>query len=120
MSGETTTVRPARTSAGNWKQSDLPPPVGSTANTSLPAERVADDFLLQRAERTEAEKLFQRREQMFAAKLHGRMIKNRAASGRTNCASYCRNRTQRAQEFKGRGPETGRLLAANTRRYPQL
>ena len=37
ISGETTTVRPARVIAGNWKQRDLPPPVGSSANTSLPA-----------------------------------------------------------------------------------
>ena len=37
MSGETTTVSPGRRSAGSWKQSDLPPPVGSTAKTSLPA-----------------------------------------------------------------------------------
>src|SRR5258705_13464603 len=32
--GETTTVKPDCASAGNWKQSDLPPPVGSSANTS--------------------------------------------------------------------------------------
>ena len=37
ISGETTTVRPSRASAGSWKQSDLPPPVGSSAKTSLPA-----------------------------------------------------------------------------------
>ena len=37
MSGDTTTVSPVRVMAGNWKQSDLPPPVGSSANTSLPA-----------------------------------------------------------------------------------
>src|SRR3954452_11618761 len=37
MSGETTTVRPSRSKAGNWKQSDFPPPVGSRAKTSRPA-----------------------------------------------------------------------------------
>ncbi|HWV99108.1 MAG TPA: hypothetical protein VNZ64_05380 [Candidatus Acidoferrum sp.] len=37
MSGETTTVSPGRAIAGSWKQRDLPPPVGSSANTSLPA-----------------------------------------------------------------------------------
>jgi len=37
--GETTTVNPGRTKAGNWKQSDFPPPVGSSANTSRLPER---------------------------------------------------------------------------------
>ena len=37
ISGETTTVKPSRINAGSWKQSDFPPPVGSTANTSFPA-----------------------------------------------------------------------------------
>jgi hypothetical protein len=37
MSGETTTVTPSRMSAGNWKQSDLPPPVGITTTVSRPS-----------------------------------------------------------------------------------
>ena len=37
INGEITTVRPGRRSAGNWKHRDLPPPVGSNANTSRPA-----------------------------------------------------------------------------------
>src|SRR5437868_11481039 len=37
MSGEMTTVSPDRAKDGNWKQSDFPPPVGSSANTSFPA-----------------------------------------------------------------------------------
>ena len=36
-SGDTTTVRPFTTSAGTWKQSDLPEPVGITASALLPA-----------------------------------------------------------------------------------
>src|SRR5687767_14401703 len=35
-SGVTTTVRPPSTTAGTWKHTDLPPPVGSTASTSRP------------------------------------------------------------------------------------
>src|SRR3989442_7546021 len=38
ISGDTTTVSPSRASAGNWKQSDLPPPVGNKASTSRPAK----------------------------------------------------------------------------------
>ncbi len=34
MSGETTTASPSRQTAGAWKQSDLPPPVGSTTTLS--------------------------------------------------------------------------------------
>jgi hypothetical protein len=37
MSGETTMVSPGRAKAANWKQRDLPPPVGSNATTSLPS-----------------------------------------------------------------------------------
>ena len=36
MSGETTSVTPGRSSAGSWKQSDLPPPVGMMASVSRP------------------------------------------------------------------------------------
>jgi hypothetical protein len=36
INGDTTTVRPGRTNAGSWKQSDLPPPVGNKAKVSLP------------------------------------------------------------------------------------
>ena len=35
--GETTTVCPTMTSAGTWKHSDLPEPVGITASTLRPA-----------------------------------------------------------------------------------
>ena len=41
MSGETTTVMPGSSSAGTWKQSDLPPPVGRTTTVSRP-ERMAE------------------------------------------------------------------------------
>ena len=41
ISGETTRVRPPRTIAGSWKQSDLPLPVGMTASTSSPASVAA-------------------------------------------------------------------------------
>lgn len=34
ISGETTKVRPGVTSAGNWKHSDFPAPVGMTTRTS--------------------------------------------------------------------------------------
>ncbi len=37
ISGETTTVSPSRSSAGSWKHSDFPPPVGITASTSRPS-----------------------------------------------------------------------------------
>jgi hypothetical protein len=37
ISGDSTTVTPSRQSAGSWKQSDLPPPVGMMASTSRPA-----------------------------------------------------------------------------------
>src|SRR5436190_11565775 len=37
MSGDTTIVSPSRIKAGNWKQSDFPPPVGINTNTSRPA-----------------------------------------------------------------------------------
>ena len=37
MSGEITTAKPGLIKAGSWKHNDLPPPVGSRANTSLPA-----------------------------------------------------------------------------------
>ena len=39
MSGETTTVSPPATSAGIWKQSDLPEPVGITVRAWRPASR---------------------------------------------------------------------------------
>jgi hypothetical protein len=39
MSGEITTVTPSRMSAGSWKHSDLPPPVGMMASTFCPAAR---------------------------------------------------------------------------------
>ena len=35
-SGDTTTVRPSITSAGTWKHSDLPEPVGITVSTLRP------------------------------------------------------------------------------------
>ena len=37
QAGETTTVNPGSASAGSWKHSDFPPPVGRRAKTSLPA-----------------------------------------------------------------------------------
>src|SRR5580704_4723604 len=37
IKGETTMLSPALSTAGNWKQRDLPPPVGMSASTSLPA-----------------------------------------------------------------------------------
>jgi hypothetical protein len=37
MSGETTTVSPGSMSAGTWKHSDLPPPVGRMTSVSRPA-----------------------------------------------------------------------------------
>src|SRR5438128_3966236 len=37
MSGDTTSVNPGAISAGSWKQSDFPAPVGSTARTLRPA-----------------------------------------------------------------------------------
>ncbi len=37
ISGETTTAIPGRATAGAWKHSDLPPPVGSTTSESCPA-----------------------------------------------------------------------------------
>jgi len=36
ISGDTTRVRPSSTTTGNWKQSDLPLPVGMIASTSPP------------------------------------------------------------------------------------
>jgi hypothetical protein len=36
ISGDTTTVRPGRSSAGTWKHSDLPPPVGISTRASPP------------------------------------------------------------------------------------
>ena len=41
ISGEMTTVSPLWRSAGSWKQSDLPPPVGMMASTSRPARMAA-------------------------------------------------------------------------------
>ena len=41
MSGEMTSPRPPRTSAGAWKHSDLPPPVGSTTTESRPSRIAA-------------------------------------------------------------------------------
>ena len=38
MSGDTTTVVPSSKSAGSWKQSDFPDPVGMTATRSRPAK----------------------------------------------------------------------------------
>lgn len=39
--GDTTSVTPSRTSAGSWKQSDFPAPVGKIATTSLPASETS-------------------------------------------------------------------------------
>ena len=36
ISGEITTVTPCETSAGSWKQMDLPPPVGTSTSASPP------------------------------------------------------------------------------------
>src|SRR5207237_1973622 len=44
MSGDTTSVSPAVMSAGSWKQSDFPAPVGSTARTLRPASRGPSTF----------------------------------------------------------------------------
>src|SRR6185312_353518 len=41
MSGETTTPTPLRSSAGIWKQSDFPPPVGMSTSASFPAATCA-------------------------------------------------------------------------------
>ena len=46
----------------------------------LARERVADDFLLQRAERSEAEELFQRCEEWITVKSHQWRIKRRLAT----------------------------------------
>ena len=35
--GVTTSAMPSRISAGTWKQTDLPPPVGRIASTSFPS-----------------------------------------------------------------------------------
>jgi len=37
ISGDTTIVVPGSSSAGNWKPSDFPEPVGITASTSCPS-----------------------------------------------------------------------------------
>ena len=49
-----TTVRPGRTSAGSWKHSDFPPPVGMIARTSRPVQHGTDNLFLTRAEGREA------------------------------------------------------------------
>src|SRR3989441_2583 len=41
MSGDTTTVVPSSRSAGSWKQSDFPDPVGMTATRSRPSKTAA-------------------------------------------------------------------------------
>ena len=41
ISGDTTTVSPRMTSAGIWKHSDLPEPVGITVSALRPASRAA-------------------------------------------------------------------------------
>ena len=45
MRGDTTTARPSRTRAGAWKQSDLPPPVGSTTIESRPVRGRPWDYV---------------------------------------------------------------------------
>ncbi len=55
MRGERTMVTPSRQSAGSWKHSDLPPPVGMMAKRVAPGQDGADDFLLSRAEALKAE-----------------------------------------------------------------
>ena len=40
--GDTTTVSPPQTSAGIWKHSDLPEPVGMTTSTLSPARSAAN------------------------------------------------------------------------------
>ena len=50
MSGETTSATPSPTSAGAWKQSDLPPPVGITTSESRPGQDGLHRLLLQRPE----------------------------------------------------------------------
>src|SRR5438132_1006287 len=44
MSGDTTSVNPGAISAGSWKQSDFPAPVGSTARTLRPASSGPSTF----------------------------------------------------------------------------
>src|SRR5207237_3350361 len=44
MSGDTTSVNPAVMSAGSWKHSDFPAPVGSTARTLRPASSGPSTF----------------------------------------------------------------------------
>ena len=55
MSGDTTTVVPGRSSAGSWKQSDLPEPVGMTATRSRPSSTRAGGLLLSGPKGLEAE-----------------------------------------------------------------
>ena len=50
MRGDTTTQVPALTTAGIWKHTDLPPPVGMSTTVSLPAEDVLDNVALHGAE----------------------------------------------------------------------
>ena len=72
MSGETTTVRPGRSSAGSWKQSDLPPPVGKQREDVAPSERGFDDLPLQRPEGVVAECSAERfKEQVGHENRHG-------------------------------------------------
>ena len=56
-----TTVTPSRHSAGSWKHSDLPPPVGMIASASRPAATACDDLCLAGAEAVEAEDRGQKR-----------------------------------------------------------
>ena len=55
ISGDTTTAQPSRSSAGIWKHSDLPPPVGISTSASPPATSGVDDGRLLAAERGVAE-----------------------------------------------------------------
>ena len=55
MSGDSTTVVPGRSSAGSWKQSDFPEPVGITATRSRPSSTDCDGLLLSGPKGLEAE-----------------------------------------------------------------
>ena len=55
MSGDTTTVSPGSISAGTWKHSDLPPPVGQDDERVAAGEHGAHGALLSRAESSIAE-----------------------------------------------------------------
>ena len=60
MSGEMTTVSLGSISAGTWKQSDLPPPVGRTTSVSLAGEHRLNRCFLSRTKAWIAEALAQR------------------------------------------------------------